>query len=151
MKYTPKTKKELKTLCNDLSINLGDIDTSLITDMSQLFLNTERMNFSGIENWNVSNVEDMRGMFYGCNSFTSDLSKWDTNKVIDMAFMFCDCNSFNADLSNWNVSNVEDMSYMFFHCKNFTSDLSRWNVSNVENMRGMFDDIPGYIKPNWCE
>ena len=32
MKYTPNTKVELEKLVNDLSINLGDIDTSKITD-----------------------------------------------------------------------------------------------------------------------
>ena len=45
MKYTPKTKKELEGLVNDLSINLGDIDTSKITDMSFLFDDTKRTDF----------------------------------------------------------------------------------------------------------
>ena len=38
MKYKPQTKEELKKLVEDESIYLGDIDTSLITDMSNLFL-----------------------------------------------------------------------------------------------------------------
>ena len=36
-KYRPTTKEELKKLVEDESIYLGDIDTSLITDMSELF------------------------------------------------------------------------------------------------------------------
>ena len=37
MKYQPKNKQELQALCKDESVYLGDIDTSLITDMSELF------------------------------------------------------------------------------------------------------------------
>ena len=41
-KYQPKTKGELKALCDDETIHLGDIDTSLITDMSELFKGSSR-------------------------------------------------------------------------------------------------------------
>lgn len=37
MKYKPKTREELKSLVDNLSINLSNIDTSAITDMSDLF------------------------------------------------------------------------------------------------------------------
>ena len=54
MKYLPKDKEELKTLIKDNNIYLGDIDTSLITDMSYLFpAATNRKDYSGIENWNT--------------------------------------------------------------------------------------------------
>ena len=36
-KYKPKTKDELVELVDNLEISLGDIDTSLIYDMSYLF------------------------------------------------------------------------------------------------------------------
>lgn len=61
-KYTPKTRDDLSELANDPDILLSDIDTSHIKDMSQLF-NCERTDFSGIENWDVSKVKDMSGMF----------------------------------------------------------------------------------------
>ena len=64
-KYSPKTKDELIELINDKSVNLGDIDTSAITDMSYLFGNSEREDFSGIEKWDTSNVTDMEYMFSG--------------------------------------------------------------------------------------
>ncbi|WP_297208527.1 hypothetical protein [uncultured Brachyspira sp.] len=38
MKYKPQTREELKEFVEDENIYLGDIDTSLITDMSELFL-----------------------------------------------------------------------------------------------------------------
>lgn len=59
MKYQPKNTIELEVLLSDESIYLGDIDTSLITDMSCLFANDigakcpNRKDFSGISNWDV--------------------------------------------------------------------------------------------------
>ncbi|WP_366535041.1 BspA family leucine-rich repeat surface protein, partial [Campylobacter jejuni] len=64
-KYFPETKEELKALVEDESIYLGDIDTSKITDMSELFLYSKREDFSGIEKWDVSSVRNMSYMFYG--------------------------------------------------------------------------------------
>ena len=48
-KFQPTTKKELQALVDDPEVNLGDIDTSKITDMSHLFFDSERTDFSGIE------------------------------------------------------------------------------------------------------
>ena len=59
MKYKPNNGEELKALCDDESVYLGDIDTSLITDMSRLFLGSSRKDFSGIESWDVSKVENV--------------------------------------------------------------------------------------------
>ncbi|ECP7578008.1 BspA family leucine-rich repeat surface protein, partial [Campylobacter jejuni] len=72
-KFTPKTKEELQALVEDEAIHLGDIDTSKITDMSCLFRNSTREDFSGIETWNTSNVKTMAGMFWGCESFNQDI------------------------------------------------------------------------------
>ena len=52
-KYHPETKEELLKLCRDESVYLGDIDTSKITDMSDLFRGNDELwysrDFSGIE------------------------------------------------------------------------------------------------------
>lgn len=134
-KYKPTNKNELKQLINDFSINLGDIDTSLIKDMSYLFNNTKRTNFDGIENWNVSNVEDMRCMFRGSN-FNGNISNWNVSRVEDMAYMFAN-SKFNGDISKWNVSKVLDMNRMFYNSK-FNGDISDWNISKLKTMNCMF-------------
>ena len=89
--YHPKNKDELDELLDKLIIergndaDLNDIDTSEITDMSELF--------------------------YECK-FNGDISKWDVSNVEDMSCMFFE-SKFTGDISNWNVSNVKYMKYMF--------------------------------------
>ena len=108
-------------------------------DFSYIFCGYEKVKYIiGLEDWDVSNVKDMSGMFWGCKKFNSDLSKWDVSNVENMPGMFEECENFNCDLSNWNVSGVKDMRFMFMGCKNFNSDLSHWDVSSVGDMQEMF-------------
>ena len=90
-KYAPKTKSELRKLLANPEINLGDIDTSAITDMSNLFgsdfeddLEFFRLDFSGIENWDTSHVENMSQMFEGIPYFNEPIGKWDVSHVKNM-------------------------------------------------------------------
>ena len=119
--YHPKTKEELQDLINQLIKERGnegdfnDIDTSKITDMSDLFSIMDKFN-GDISNWNVSNVTDMRCMFDNCTSFNQPLNDWNVSNVTDMSFMFCWCGSFNQDISNWSVSNVKNNRKIFHNC-----------------------------------
>ena len=144
--YFPETKEELieniKELLNKGETDLNCIDTSAITDMSNLFkyINYLFENIN-ISNWNVSNVTNMNYMFYNCCKFDCDLSKWNVSNVKDMKYMFINCYNFKGKgLENWDVSNVENMCGMLDGCKYFNCDLSNWDVSNVENMEYMFYD-----------
>lgn len=88
IKYYPSNKTELKSLVNNFEIKLSEIDTSKITDMSELFYNSKRTDYSGIESWNVSNVKNMALMFNGATYFDVDLSNWEVFLVTDMYAIF---------------------------------------------------------------
>jgi surface protein len=148
----PKDKDELREIIvlridsDGNECDLNDIDTSKITDMSNLFNTDDDYDgnkifeqFNGdISMWNVSNVTNMGFMFYGCKKFNCDLSKWNVSKVDNMYCMFYGCTDFNGDISTWNVSNVINMEFMFEMCTNFNCDISQWNMSNVKDIGSMF-------------
>lgn len=164
VKYHPKTRKQLRKLVSDESVKLWEIDTSKITDMHNLFYQSGRKDFTGIENWNVSKVKDMSGifkytainhnlnswdtsnvenmheMFFSAVFFNGDISSWDVSQVRDMSLMFEYAVRFNQNIGLWDVSNVKDMSRMFVGAKHFNQDIGNWNTENVVDMNRMFID-----------
>ena len=92
-KYIVKYKYALLDLLKDENINLSDIDTSNMIDMSYLFQDSKRKNFDGIETWNVSNITDMKYMFNNALYFNKDLTSWNIEKLKEFEEIFDD--SFN--------------------------------------------------------
>lgn len=64
----------------------------------------------------TSGITDMSNMFNNCNgaAFNPNLSSWDVNAVTDMSNMFNNCSgvAFNPDFSGWNTSAVTSMNAM---------------------------------------
>ena len=130
--YYPKDRDELIECIKDKikkegfgtkenPLNLNDIDTSKVTDISYLFdlfdgelRDLVKNGYFDISDWDVSNVTNMEYMFYGSN-FNGDISYWDVSNVTNMKAMFYG-SDFNGDISRWDVSNVEDMNYIFVMC-----------------------------------
>ena len=149
--YFPKTKEELisniKELFDKGETDLNIIDTSKITDMSNLFdsyVNKTpdiKFNFD-VSKWDVSNVTNMESMFFNCKKFDCDLSNWDVSNVENMHSMFINCISFEGKgLDKWNVGNVVDMCNIFRNCYNFTGKyIENWDTHNVENIKSAFLD-----------
>lgn len=146
-KFRPKTKEELRNIIEkelerqgpDADLNF--IDTSKITDMSELFEGLYVGNIK-IDKWDVSNVTNMSNMFRYNPEFNADLSNWNVSKVTNMYAMFYKAKKFNSTLSKWDVSKVKDMGWMFYYANLFTCDLSKWDVSNVIDMKCMFYGVP---------
>lgn len=113
-KYKPQTKDELKELLKDESICLSDIDTSNIANMTELFRNSKRKNFEGIETWN-------------------------TSKVTDMSLMFNNAQYFNHDLNSWNTENLKKINYMFLGASNFNKYPDKWNLNNIKEAYDVFN------------
>ena len=164
----PSGSNLFSNLTNVTSIDLSNLDTSGMTNMSNMFSgNTLLTSINFGDNFNTSNVNNMRAMFNDCNSLKKldlsgfntsdvtsmdsmfrkckslkniDLSNFDTTNVITMAYMFEECSSLtNLDLSSFGTSKVKLMNDMFYNCSNLLSlDLSNFDTSNVTNMTDMF-------------
>ncbi len=167
--YHPKDKHELiKCIKEKIEkegvgtkekpLDLNDIDTSKITDMSHLFDpsyypiigDISDSGYFDISDWNVSNVENMIEMFANSH-FKGDISKWNVSKVKYMNYMFY-YSDFNGDISDWDVHNVINMRLMFSNCKKFNYNLDKWNPINVKDASGVFLNSPlEKNPPKWYE
>ena len=64
-----------------------DVDTSKVTNMSNMFHNCRALTSLDLSGWNTSNVTNMNYMFVGCSALTSlDLSGWNTSNVTTNIF-----------------------------------------------------------------
>lgn len=122
IRLRPSTPVELRSIIETElerqgpDADLNHIDTSEIEDMSYLFIDLYIKNIK-IDQWDVSNVTNMAGMFINCNCFIgTDIGNWDVSNVTNMEYMFYKCSNFNSDLSKWDISNVSDKLYIFVGC-----------------------------------
>ena len=120
-------------------INSGNVKlcTTLVTDMSGLFMNNNSFN-SDIGFWDTSNVTNMEGMFRGANSFNQYIGDWNVSLVTNMTAMFRE-SAFNQDIGSWNVSSLVSIDQMFYDTV-FNYDIGGWNISNVQDTNSMFQN-----------
>ncbi|WP_251898820.1 bacterial Ig-like domain-containing protein [Lactiplantibacillus paraplantarum] len=125
-----------------------NVDTSKVTDFSNMFCGTSIADFSSISNWDVSASQDFYGMFASNSKVQSiDLSHWELSQTqsIDMKHMFAaDTALTSIDLSAWNMSMVTNINGMFAGNDLNTMalksvDLHGWNLKNVTDMGTMFN------------
>ena len=152
--YFPENKNQLIKIINEhyknYNYNLNDIDTSKITDFSDLFYNdfyTLDKDFD-ISLWDVSNGKDFSYMFYGCEHFNCDLSLWNVSNSEDFSYMFFNCANFNSNLSKWDVTNSDNFKFMFSGCHQFNSDLSKWDINKYSYIENMFKDCDNIEEQN---
>ena len=106
-----------------ISIDLSYLDTSLVTNMTGMFYNSNNLLELDLSNFDTSNVTGMASMFSG-NFFNGEPMK--LTKII-----------FGE---NFDTSNVTDMSYMFYRCSYLTKiDLANFDTSKVTNYSNMFN------------
>ena len=125
-----------------VSINLSGLDTSQVTDMTNMFSSCSKLTSLDLSSFNTSQVTSMEGMFSGCSGLTSlDVSKFDTSAVTSMEGMFSGCSSLSSlDVSKFNTSQVTSMTSMFNGCSSLSSlDVSNFVTGAVTSMINMFN------------
>ena len=113
--------------------NLEQVPTSLpatITDLTYTFRNTGKESITGLNNWVVSNVTLMYGVFYEATAFNQYIGGWNVSNVTTMNSMFYNAAAFNQNIGSWNVSNVTSMSKMFYGTDAFNGNIGGWERTN---------------------
>ena len=102
--------------------NLQNLDTSYVTNMSDMFDNASSLTALDLSHFDTSNVTDMSYMFAYMDALIKlDLSSFDTSNVTDMSYMFAYMDALiKLDLSSFDTSNVTDMSEMFVYMDSLT-------------------------------
>ena len=155
------------------SIDLSDLDTSEVTNMSSMFEDCGSLTSLDVSNFDTSKVTNMISMFAYCSSLTSldvsnfnapeltnitdmfseltnletlNLSNFNAPKITNMDGMFKDLSKLSKlDLTNFNTVNVTSMSEMFNNCSSLTNlDLSSFDTTNVTNMSEMLCGCPAW-------
>ncbi|HAC4846982.1 TPA_asm: BspA family leucine-rich repeat surface protein [Listeria monocytogenes] len=130
---------------NLTSLDLSDLDTSQVTNMSYMFSYASGLTSLDLSDLDTSQVTDMSGMIRNASGLTSlDLSDLDTSQVTDMSSMFSNLTLTSLDLSDLDTSQVTDMHDMFSGSQGLTSlDLSNLDTSQVTDMHDMFGGASG--------
>ena len=139
----PNSNSLFKSFRQAKTIDLSNLDTSHVTNMSAMFAGCNSLgNIVFGNNFYTSKVTNMSSMFNNCYELTNlDLSSFNTSNVTNMSSMF----SGNRNLvtinfgQNFDTSKVTSMNSMFESCENLTKlNVSKFNTSNVINMSRMF-------------
>ena len=150
-KYKPNNK-QLKELVRYDEVHLGDIDTSEITSMKELFANSTRKDFSGIDKWDTSKVTTFANMFESVEHFNSDISDWNVESAKSFWFMFWNATNFNQPIgAKWHTKSAEGMIGMFCQAKNFNNGgepfSEKWVMDNVRWTWRMFWGAERFNQP----
>jgi len=127
--------------CSNLNLSsvVGVLDLTATTNMDFLFANcTSLTTINNINQWDVSNVVSMVGLFLLCSLFNDNISSWNVINVATFNSTFELATLFNGSLNNWNVSNCQDFSNMFRESYAFNNPLNNWDVSSAFSMLSMF-------------
>ena len=126
------------------SIEFNNINTSRVTDMSNMFYANRNLTSIDVSKFDTSNVTSMSHMFYDCDSLVSlDLTSLDTSNVENMTYLAGHTALLEeVDLSGLDLRKVQDMSAMFHSDSNLMSvDFTGAKTRDVTTMNQMF---------NWC-
>ena len=128
--------------CSNLTnLDVSNFDTSNVTDMSYMFYNCKSLANLDVDVFYTNNVKNMSNLFYGCSGLTNlNVSEFNTVNTTNMSGMFYGCSGLTElKINNFNTSNTTDMSKMFWYCKNLTNlDIRNFDTKLVTNISEMF-------------
>ncbi|MCR5201890.1 MAG: DUF285 domain-containing protein [Lachnospiraceae bacterium] len=122
---------------------LNNLNVLNVTNMSYMFYNCHNIETLDISNWQTNNLSDIQSIFKDCRNLKEikGLNNLNVSKVQNMDYMFSDCNNIKTtDLTGWQTDNLRSMENAFNWCINLKEikGLENLNVSKIKNMSGLF-------------
>ena len=122
------------------NVEVADIsgwDTYNVTTMAYMFNQCAKLKkIIGIENLDVSKLENANNMFFCCKKLVElDLTKWNPVSLQYTRQMFYECSNLKIikNIENWQLPNIKDVSYMFCDCAKLDVDLSNWDLTHIKD------------------
>ena len=119
--YSPSKIVSFYNLFTDMTyltkVDLSQFDLK-INDMTNMFKNCRVLEYVNFGNIDTSSVTSMENMFFNTNLKYLDLSKFNTLTVSNMNKMFAESkNLLYLNLNNFQTNQVTKMTKMFYNCK----------------------------------
>lgn len=118
--------------CTNLEyIDLSGWETDSLVNMTYPFSSTaiKEFNFGDL---NTSNVTSMFQVFYQCRNLKKcNVTNWDVSKVTDMRYMFSATKIQSLDLTNWEVNSKVNMQNIFWRSSSLVSIVGDRTIENV--------------------
>ena len=111
-------------------------------------------------NWDLSSMENMRGMFCRCTALkqVAGMGEWDTGNLQSTWDMFARCSSLETleGMANWNLDNAVNFAGMLQGCTTLVDEdieeIYYWDTSNLEDISWFFKGCTGLVNidlSNW--
>ena len=118
-------------------VDISGWDTSNVTTMEDMFRKCSKLkNIIGIENLDVSKLENANNMFFCCKKLVElDLTNWNTMSLQNASYMFYNCSNLKIikNIENWQLPNIKKVKRMFSKCTKLDVDLSNWDLTNIKD------------------
>ena len=135
---------------NDTLLDIPKFDTKEagVKEVTELTtLGSKLVGNPGMNDWDMSEVVNLKGIFRNSENFNQPIGKWDTSNVKDLSYAFKGADEFNQPLKDWNTSNVTTLSSVFDGAKKFNQDINTWDTGKVTNFGAVFSGASEFNKP----
>lgn len=122
-----------------ISLNIGNWDVSNVDSVRGIFMDAT-VTDSGFASWGsqLRNTVTNYSFAYSGATIKVDLSSWEPKEAIDISHLFSGTEEFVGSISKWNLNRVRDFSYVFEKGCKLNQDISSWKMSAAETVKGMF-------------
>lgn len=141
--------------CKLKGLDVSQMDTSNITNMSYMFQMCSYVEKLDVENWNVSNVTTFNSMFQSCSNLKKlDLSKWQPKDTADYRNMFNSCLKLAIlDISSFNYLGSSALTSIGASCLQsdggYADGIPYVYVKNSTIQQNILNKVYGNIPSSW--